>query len=82
MMVGKQAQHIEGTWANMTSHQLTTVRRPIRIRCLEACLHDVMCKAVNYKPSQTCTENCVLLASIPLQPALVRDTEWNLIIYM
>ena len=81
-MVGRNAQDVRGTLMNIhgTSHHLTTVGQPIRMRCLLACLHDATCRAVNYKTSFVVAGNCALLSSNPQQHELVLNNEWNGII--
>ena len=74
MLASRRLEHVKWTYVNMTSlaitHQLS------RIRCLETCLRDEACKAVNYGNNKT----CVLYRSVPRGGHLLKNQDWSLII--
>ncbi len=66
----------------MTAATVHVVRQPVRMRCLELCLHDATCRAVSYKSSADQEENCSLYDERPPENTLSQNSEWNLITLM
>ncbi len=81
-MIEKTGDEMHGVWVNMTSHHMTTVGQPIRMRCLQRCVADEACRAVNYKTIAYNKGVCALVASQPQQYQMVPNVDWNLILFI
>ena len=68
------------TWTNMTVTSVHVVRRPIRIRCVELCLHDATCQAVSYRTRPGHAEKCALYDHQLAEDTFIHSSEWNLIV--
>ncbi len=62
----------------MTAAMMTYVSKPIRMRCLELCMHDVDCRVVAYTTDSD-DENCALYEQNPPEETLIHASEWTLI---
>ena len=78
MLASRRSEHVKWTYVNMTS--LTITHQLSRIRCLEMCLRDETCKAVNYANNSEDSKTCVLYGTVQRSGQLVENQVWSLII--
>ncbi len=81
-VVSRRSEHLKSTWTNVTAAAIHVVRQPVRMRCLELCLHNADCQAVAYKTSSEDAENCAHYDQDLAEETLIYNSEWNVISLM
>ena len=74
--------HYRATSTDLSATAMHVVRQPVRMRCLELCLHDATCSAVSYKTGPDPYANCALYDQQPAENTLINNSEWNLVVLL
>ena len=82
VMASRKSEQHKWTWTNETPAAVHLVRQPVRMRCLEICLHVTDCRAVSYRTTADHDENCALYDQQPTESNMIQSSEWNMLIFL